>query len=691
MKTKSYLMVLALLISLGSTGLAEPLGTAFSYQGRLTDGGSPATGLYDMQFVLYDALYGGGQQGAIVPKDDVPVTNGLFTLALDFGPNAFNGQSRWLEVSVRPGASSSFYTPLAPRQPLTPGPYALYSTQAGSAATAASANNFSGALAGDVAGTQAATSVQRVRGVAVASTAPSPNQFLRFDGTQWSPGGVALATDVSGTLGVSKGGTGSGTQNFVDLTTDQTVGGRKLFSPASGPAFSVGNALLVPNLNADLLDGQHGGFYQDAGNLVSGTLPADRIANDSVNGSKLANDSASLSKVTAGNVIVNGINIGIGTAAPTDKLHVAGTARFDIGGGRISITTPGGAPGLIALSPAGNRRDVQFHDWGMTMTANSSASPPASDSGIAILNGGNIGIGTTAPTSKLHVAGTITADRFIATEMTPPGMVLIPAGAFTMGDSIGDGDLYAETPIPVTVSAFYMDVNEVTWSQWQSVYYWAGGHGYAFHAGYGKKANHPVQSVDWYDCVKWCNARSEQAGKTPVYYTDAGLTAVYKTGEVTVYANWTAKGFRLPTEAEWEKAAQGGLSSQRFPWGNVINQNLANYYGSTSAYDLGPNGFNEAFQEALPPNTGPVGYFAANGYGLYDMAGNVSEWCWDWYGTSYEGGSDPRGPTSGSLRVFRGGSWGQLALGCRSGFRNYDTPAFMGFFNGFRSVLPPGQ
>ena len=113
----------------------------------------------------------------------------------------------------------------------------------------------------------------------------------------------------------------------------------------------------------------------------------------------------------------------------------------------------------------------------------------------------------------------------------PPGMVLIPAGSFTMGNTNGDSDITDASLTNVVVSAFYMDVNLVTWSQWQSVYFWATNHGYTFvNAGAGKAANHPVQTVDWYDCVKWCNARSQHAGRTPVYYTDAAMTQVYTNG-----------------------------------------------------------------------------------------------------------------------------------------------------------------
>jgi formylglycine-generating enzyme required for sulfatase activity len=197
--------------------------------------------------------------------------------------------------------------------------------------------------------------------------------------------------------------------------------------------------------------------------------------------------------------------------------------------------------------------------------------------------------------------------------------------------------------------------------------------------------------VNWYDCVKWCNARSQEAGLTPVYYTDAGFTQVYKTGDVTPYVNWSANGFRLPTEAEWEKAARGGLSGRRFPWGNLISEGQANYYGDTNdySYDRGPNGYNSIGSiGGTSPATSPVGSFDVNGYGLYDMAGNVFEWCWDWYGTPYGQPTtgNPTGPGTGGYRVLRGGDGSDLASVARCACRGYGGPSGAVSSLGFRCV-----
>jgi formylglycine-generating enzyme required for sulfatase activity len=274
----------------------------------------------------------------------------------------------------------------------------------------------------------------------------------------------------------------------------------------------------------------------------------------------------------------------------------------------------------------------------------------------------------------------------------PPGLALIPAGAFTMGDTL-DGESDAMPTVSVTLSDFYVDINLVTYSQWQSVYNWATTAGYSFdNTGLGKMADHPVQTVDWYDVVKWCNARSQQAGLTPVYYADAGLTQVYMNGDSTPYVKWTASGFRLPTEAEWEKASRGGVSGARFPFVGNIRGGVANYFGCTScsSYDLGPDGYSAYVDKSVTPYTSPVGFFSAyyNGYGLYDMAGNVFEWCWDWYGTPYgqPTTTNPTGPTTGSFRVLRGGSWHEQAYYARCAGRQYQDPSTPSYTIGFRCV-----
>lgn len=284
------------------------------------------------------------------------------------------------------------------------------------------------------------------------------------------------------------------------------------------------------------------------------------------------------------------------------------------------------------------------------------------------------------PTVQIEVTATIPP---------PAGFVSIPAGAFMMGDSFNEGSSYEQPTHSVTLSAFYMATHETTKAKWDDVRTWGLAHGYTdLYVGSGKAVDHPVQSVSWNDIVKWCNAASERDGLVPVYRTSTG--EVHRTGTDAPTIAYGNNGYRLPSEAEWEKAARGGLSGKRFPWGDSITHEQANYESSTDYdYDVSPTrGYHPDYQSGLSPYTSPVGSFAANSYGLYDMAGNVREWCNDWHGSTYYAhspSSDPRGPSSGTLRLLRGGSYGSNAYYCRVAVRSdAHYPSSRGNYVGFR-------
>jgi len=242
-------------------------------------------------------------------------------------------------------------------------------------------------------------------------------------------------------------------------------------------------------------------------------------------------------------------------------------------------------------------------------------------------------------------------------------MVLIPGGT----NSGTDPDFGAYSP---TVSAFYMGKYEVTKAKWDEVRAWGVDNGYTdLPSGGGKGPSHPVHSVSWYDVVKWCNARSKLEERTPCYTVSGN---VYKAGQDDdVSCNESASGYRLPTDAEWEYAARGGVSGQRFSWGDTIDHSHANYRAN-SAYP--EYTYHPTYNVGMYPYTSPVGSFAANGYGLYDMAGNV--WEWDWY-PEYDG----------SYRLIRGGGWISSAGSCRAGSRGGYYPDSRRNNIGFRACF----
>jgi formylglycine-generating enzyme required for sulfatase activity len=233
----------------------------------------------------------------------------------------------------------------------------------------------------------------------------------------------------------------------------------------------------------------------------------------------------------------------------------------------------------------------------------------------------------------------------------------------------------------------------VTKELWDEVRAWGLNNGYTDlppgnDSSASKGANHPVHSINWYAMVKWCNARSQKDGLTPCY-TVSG--EIYKTGSSAPDCDWNASGYRLPSEAEWEKASRGGVSGKNFPWGtDTITHSQANYFSSTNySYDVSPTrNFHPTYAVGDYPYSSPVGSFAPNGYGLYDMAGNMWELCWDWHAT-YPSTSqtDPRGPALGSYRVGRGGSWDYYAYNCRVAGRYYYYPTVSYGGIGFRLAL----
>ncbi len=251
-------------------------------------------------------------------------------------------------------------------------------------------------------------------------------------------------------------------------------------------------------------------------------------------------------------------------------------------------------------------------------------------------------------------------------------MIFVPGGTFTMGDTRGVGRSNELPTHDVTLNSFYLGKYQVTQGDYQDIM--------DSNPDLGRRVGniYPVDNVSWYDAIKYCNLRSMKEGFTPVY-SISGSTDPDDWGEVpdpytygwnSAICNWDANGYRLPTEAEWEYAACGATDDPDYLYSGSDNiDNVAWHYDNSDG------------------SAQPVGSKVPNGLGIYDMSGNIWEWCWDWYLEEYYSISpshSPTGPAVGASRMYRGGSWENKDAGCRNAVRNGHSPAFKSSSVGFR-------
>ncbi len=259
-----------------------------------------------------------------------------------------------------------------------------------------------------------------------------------------------------------------------------------------------------------------------------------------------------------------------------------------------------------------------------------------------------------------------------------PGFVFVQGGSFTMGSKDGEKD---EAPHVVRLNSYFMAVNEVTFDEYDAFCTATkktkpldGGWGDGSDWGRGKNS---VINISWYDAIEYCNWLSEEAGLEAVYSIDKSQKDSKNRSDLdnkkwAIIANWSANGYRLPTEAEWEFAARSRGKDEKWAGTSTEGELSAycNFADKNSKYKWKIESQNDGYEF-----TAPVGTFKANDLGLHDMSGNVWEFCWDWYAqypTSEQ--TNPRGNEVGDSRVLRGGGWNSAPTLLRCTNRQSFTP-----------------
>ena len=430
------------------------------------------------------------------------------------------------------------------------------------------------------------------------------------------------------------------------------------------------NASNVSNQTPVASDFNIGNLTQTVGSVIAVTItPKTGKSNGEVtilyNGSTTLPSTVGTYTVTFNVAAATGWNAANGLAGGTLTINASNEtpAASDFNIGNLTQTVGNVTPVTITPKAGKSNGVITIYYNGSTALPTAAGSYTVTFN-VAAATGWNAANGLAGGTLTLYELEIITSTNGIQ-------MTWIPEGTYTRGSS-NVLDWYASPPHQVTLTkGFYMGIYEVTQEQYQAVMGVNPSYLSSSPASGEVQGRRPVETVTWYDAVEFCNKLSVLEGLSPAYtISNRSPSSGYPIESATVTVDWNTNGYRLPTEAEWEYACRAGTTTA-YNTGETITDNTGWYY-----YNSGDR-------------THEAGKKPPNAWGLYDMHGNVWEWCWDWY-DSYNSAAqtDPRGAGSGIYRVVRGGSWGDIEQGLRSAYRNYGIPHYGSYYIGFRLLRP---